>query len=78
MALSRKLRALHGGLLACSMLAAGSLAGCQSYYAGQTLPSPFYLTDDVSYHAPAPREMKLSQEAAAMQAAAAEQVPAGP
>lgn len=40
--------------------------GCQSDYAGQTLPSPWYLTDDVQYFAPGPG-FKLAREAAAMQ-----------
>ena len=44
--------------------------GCQSDYAGQTLPSPFYLTDDVQYYAPGPG-FKLAREAAAMQEQAA-------
>jgi hypothetical protein len=35
--------------------------------AGQTLPSPYYLTDDVQFYAPAPSEFKLSREAAALQ-----------
>ncbi len=39
--------------------------GCQAEYAGQTLPSPWYLTDDVQYYAPGP-EFKLANEAAAM------------
>ena len=39
--------------------------GCQVEYAGQTLPSPYYLTDDVQYYAPGP-EFKLANEAAAM------------
>ena len=33
--------------------------------AGQTLPSPWYLTDDVQYYAPGP-EFKLAREAAAL------------
>lgn len=41
------------------------LTGCQAEYAGQTLPSPYYLTDDVQYYAPGP-EFKLANEAAAM------------
>ena len=40
--------------------------GCQVEMAGVTLPSPYYLTDDVQYYAPAPSEFKLSREAAAM------------
>ena len=39
--------------------------GCQVEIAGQTLPSPWYLTDDVQYYAPGP-EFKLAREAAAM------------
>jgi hypothetical protein len=42
------------------------LSGCQVEMAGQTLPSPYYLTDDVQYYAPGP-EFKLAREAAAMQ-----------
>jgi hypothetical protein len=41
------------------------LSGCQAEYAGQTLPSPWYLTDDVQYYAPG-SEFKLAREAAAM------------
>ena len=41
--------------------------GCQVEMGGVTLPSPYYLTDDVQYYAPAPSEFKLSREAAAMQ-----------
>lgn len=41
------------------------LTGCQVEIAGQTLPSPWYLTDDVQYYAPGP-EFKLAREAAAM------------
>jgi hypothetical protein len=40
--------------------------GCQVEVAGQTLPSPWYLTDDVQYYAPGP-EFKLAREAAAIQ-----------
>lgn len=40
--------------------------GCQIDVAGQTLPSPWYLTDDIQYYAPGP-EFKLAREAAAMQ-----------
>jgi len=43
------------------------LTGCQVEMAGQTLPSPYYLSDDVQYYAPAPSEFKLSREAAAIQ-----------
>ena len=45
--------------------------GCQSLIGGQLLPSPWYQTDDVQYFAPGP-EFKLSREAAAQKAFAAE------
>ena len=47
----------------CSALA----TGCQVDVNGQTLPSPYYLTDDIQYFAPGP-EFKLSREAAAQKA----------
>jgi hypothetical protein len=47
------------------------LTGCQSSIGGQTLPSPYYLEDDVQYFAPGP-EFKLSNEAAAQKAYKAE------
>jgi len=56
-------------LTACLLAPAALLVtatGCQSDYAGQTLPSPWYLTDDVQYYAPGPG-FKLAREAAAMQ-----------
>jgi hypothetical protein len=50
--------------------AAALLTGCQVELAGQTLPSPYYLTDDIQYYTPGP-EFKLAREAAAMQEQAA-------
>jgi hypothetical protein len=49
------------------------LSGCQIDIAGQTLPSPYYLSDDVQYYAPGPG-FKLAREAAAMQEQAANQI----
>jgi len=40
------------------------LTGCQVEMAGQTLPSPYYLTDDVQYYPPGPGFV-LAREAAA-------------
>lgn len=54
-----------------ALVACASTTGCQSYIGGQTLPSPYWLTDDVQYHAPG-AEFKLSNEAAAMRAFEAE------
>lgn len=54
---------------ACVVLAAGatSLTGCQVDVGGQTLPSAYYLQDDIQYF-PAGPEFKLSKEAAAQKA----------
>ena len=46
--------------------------GCQVSLNGQTLPSPYYLQDDVQYF-PAGPEFKLPREAAALKAAKAEE-----
>lgn len=43
------------------------LAGCQVDVGGQTLPSAYYLQDDIQYF-PAGPEFKLSKEAAAQKA----------
>ena len=59
-----------GGLLIFLSLGA---TGCQMDIAGQTLPSPYYLTDDVQYYAPGP-EFKLAREAAALKEQAANQI----
>ncbi len=45
-----------------------SFSGCQVSVAGQTLPSPYYLYDDVQYF-PAGPENKLANETAALKAA---------
>ncbi len=49
-----------------------SATGCQMSINGQTLPSPYYLQDDVQYF-PAGPEFKLPREAAALKAARAEE-----
>ena len=48
-----------------SLLAALASTGCQSDYAGQTLPSPYWHTDDIQYFPPG-TEFKLPREAAAL------------
>ena len=65
-------RWLSSVLCAFGLLASISSSGCQVSVGGQTLPSPYYLTDDVQYYAPG-TEFKLSREAAAMKAYKAEQ-----
>ena len=49
------------------ILGGASLIGCQVDVSGQTLPSAYYLQDDIQYF-PAGPEFKLSKEAAALKA----------
>lgn len=65
----RSWRSLLLGLAALSVI---GLTGCQTDVGGQTLPSPYYLQDDVQYFPPGP-EFKLSKEAAAQKAYSQEQ-----
>jgi hypothetical protein len=60
-------RLLARSLVCVAGLASAACTGCQVDVGGQTLPSPYYLTDDIQYFPAGPR-MKLSQEAAAMKA----------
>jgi len=46
----------------------GSSSGCQVSVAGQTLPSPYYLDDDIQYFPTGP-ENKLANETAALKKA---------
>ena len=59
----------------CGLMVMVSLAvtGCQMDIAGQTLPSGYYLSDDVQYYAPGP-EFKLAKEAAALKEQSAKQI----
>lgn len=60
------------------LVLAGGIApsvGCQVSVAGQTLPSPYYLTDDVQYF-PAGPENKIANETAAVKQARADAVQA--
>jgi len=69
----RQVNAPSTWLLSCCLVGAilGS-TGCQVSMNGQTLPSPYYLQDDVQYF-PAGPEFKLPREAAALRAAKAEE-----
>ena len=64
-------RMLSGVLCVLGAVAAVGSTGCQVEVAGQTLPSAYYMQDDVQYFAPGP-EFKLQREAAAMESYAAE------
>lgn len=57
---SRGKIALCGAALVASL----GLTGCAADYNGQSLPSPYYLSDDIQYF-PAGPEFKLPREAAA-------------
>lgn len=59
---------LRWASLSMALAACVGLVGCQVDVGGQTLPSPYWLNDDVQYFAPG-TEFRLSREAAAMQAA---------
>lgn len=52
-------------LLLGAIMAGPALTGCQVDVGGQTLPSGYYLQDDIQYF-PAGPEFKLSKEAAAL------------
>jgi hypothetical protein len=64
-----KTASLSGALLICSL----ALTGCQVDISGQSLPSGYYLDDDVQYFAP-DSEFKLAREAAALKEQAANQI----
>ena len=60
------------GAFAATLVVVGS--GCQVEMGGQTLPSPYYMQDDVQYFAPGP-EFRLAREAAALKEARGEVIP---
>jgi hypothetical protein len=60
------------GLIALGLLGIVGLTGCQFDAGGQTLPSPWYLQDDVQYFPPGP-QFPLSREAASQKAVSLEQ-----
>jgi len=53
-------------LLATALMVTG-LTGCQTWVAGQTLPSPSYLEDDVQYFPSGP-EFQLTNQVQALEA----------
>lgn len=58
--------------LVLGVVAVAGTTGCQVEYGGQTLPSPYYMQDDIQYYAPGP-EFKLAREAAALEQARREE-----
>jgi hypothetical protein len=68
LAAASSLRGLAFRTLAATAAIGGlGLTGCQVDVGGQTLPSAYYLQDDIQYF-PAGPEFKLSKEAAAQKA----------
>jgi len=53
-------------VLLLSLLALPTLVGCQTSIAGQTLPSAYYLRDDIQYFEKGP-EFKLYRQAQALE-----------
>jgi hypothetical protein len=65
-------RPLPAVLLGVGLLAVTCATGCQVDVGGQTLPSAYYMSDDVQYFPPGP-EFKLAREAAMMRQHAQQQ-----
>lgn len=68
-----KSRILSLVLCASAAVAAVSTTGCQMSIGGQTLPSAYYMSDDIQYF-PKGSEFKLSREAAALKEARADEM----
>ena len=64
--MSRSTKFSSGKIALCgaALLACCGFTGCAADYNGQSLPSPYYLSDDIQYF-PAGPEFKLTREAAA-------------
>ncbi|MEI8372535.1 MAG: hypothetical protein WCJ35_06845 [Planctomycetota bacterium] len=60
-------------LLGLGLISILGLTGCQMDIGGQTLPSPYYLQDDVQYFPPG-TQFPLSREAAAQKAVSQEEI----
>jgi hypothetical protein len=63
--LSNHWHLLQAVLLGLGLAASVGLTGCQIESGGQTLPSPYYMSDDVQYFPPG-QQFVLAKEAAAM------------
>lgn len=65
-----KLTGMTTGLMVCALSLCST--GCQSWIAGQTLPSPHYLSDDIQYFPRGP-EFRLTNTVRAHEAYRLEQ-----
>lgn len=58
------MRPLYGLIIGICLFAALSMTtGCQSHIGGQTLPSGYYLNDDVQYYSPGSRNTLQNETA---------------
>ena len=73
---NRKRSRLSLVLCGLGLLSVMSATGCQVKMSGLTLPSPYWMYDDVQFHAPGP-EFPLQREAAQMKAYSSEQAAQG-
>ena len=60
-------KCLASGLLLLAASGATGLSGCQTTVGGQTLPSGYYLRDDVQYHPSGPEFLLYNTERAYQQ-----------
>ena len=51
-------------MLLCGLGLLGAAVGCQSSVGGQTMPSGYYLRDDVQYYPPGPETQLFNQRRA--------------
>lgn len=68
----KKSRTLNFILCGAALISAVASTGCQMSVGGQTLPSAYFLKDDVQFFPKGP-EFKLSREAAALKEARAQE-----
>lgn len=64
MSQANKNRGREAAVCVAALLGCLGLTGCAADYNGQSIPSPYYLSDDIQYF-PAGPEFKLTREAAA-------------
>jgi hypothetical protein len=73
----KKLPLARGLLCSVGLAMVAGSTGCQVDIGGQTLPSAYYMKDDIQYFPPGP-EFKLTREAAAQKLYAEEQAQRAP
>ncbi len=76
-AFNKKLPLVRGLLCSVGLAMVAGSVGCQVDVGGQTIPSAYYMKDDIQYFPPGP-EFKLTREAAAQKLYAEEQAARAP